>query len=49
MPESSKKLNINSSHKTLISNVTGKPMNDPEEIKKLLINPIKHGKKSFEK
>jgi len=40
MRDEIKKLNINSSHKTLISNVSGKPMNDPEEIKKLLISQI---------
>ena len=34
------KLNINTTNKILISNVTGKPMNDPEDIKKLLISQI---------
>ena len=34
------KLNINTTNKILISNVTGKPMNDPEHIKKLLISQI---------
>ena len=35
-----KNLNINTTNKILISNVTGKPMNDPEDIKKLLISQI---------
>lgn len=35
-----KNLNINTTNKILISNVTGKPMNDPEDIKKLLVSQI---------
>ncbi len=34
------KLNINTTNKILISNVTGKPMSDPEYIKRLLISQI---------
>ena len=34
------KLNVKTSDKILISNVTGKPMNEPEDIKKLLISQI---------
>ena len=34
------KLNVKPSDKILISNVTGKPMNDPEDIKKLLVSQI---------
>jgi len=35
-----KNLNINTTNKILISNVTGKPINDPEDIKKLLVSQI---------
>ena len=35
-----KNLNINTTNKILISNVTGKPMNDPDDIKKLLVSQI---------
>ena len=40
MKSNIKNLNINTTNKILISNVTGKPMNDPEDIKKLLVSQI---------
>ncbi len=40
MKSNIKNLNINTTNKIVISNVTGKPMNDPEDIKKLLVSQI---------